>query len=51
MVFALDTYLNIPSFLVINIVLAFYMGNNLELVINDPIGQPMATVGSGFVSQ
>lgn len=29
---------------VINIVLAFYIGDDLEAVIGNPIGQPMATV-------
>jgi hypothetical protein len=31
---------------VVNIVLAFHMGNDLQSVIANPIGQPMATVCS-----
>ena len=32
--------------LVVNIVLAFHIGSDLESVIGDPIGQPMATVSN-----
>ncbi|KAG7098496.1 hypothetical protein E1B28_000440 [Marasmius oreades] len=33
----------------INIVLAFHIGNDLQAVINDPIGQPMATIFANSV--
>ncbi|THV04571.1 amino acid transporter [Dendrothele bispora CBS 962.96] len=29
---------------IVNIVLAFHMGSNLESIIQDPVGQPMATI-------
>lgn len=34
------------NLLVVNIVLAFYLGDNLASVIGNPIGQPMATVSA-----
>ncbi|KAK7459658.1 hypothetical protein VKT23_009640 [Stygiomarasmius scandens] len=34
---------------IVNIVLAFHMGHDLESVINDPIGQPMATIFANTV--
>lgn len=34
--------------IVINIVLAFYMGNDIEAILASPIGQPMAAVGFVF---
>lgn len=38
-----------PGFItVINIVIALYMGTDMESIISNPIGQPMATVSFSF---
>ena len=39
------TIIKLSFFIVVNIVLAFYMGNDLASVTGNAIGQPMATVG------